>query len=123
MKFLLTQSFFLVLSVSFLYYLFTNDTFLPVDSVGDYNWSNIVTVIFVLTIISFSLFSLISYGLLKLTRKNLDSNGIARQSFKYSCVLTLGLLLVLFLHLYGVIYWPIGLAIFAVVLILFFVIL
>lgn len=122
MKFPLTITILLIFSVTFLYYLLNNSTFLPIDQLGNYNWFNIITIIFLSIILLFSLLSLLIYLGLTISKKIQNKELIVKLSVKYSLVVTLGLLVVFLLNFFNILDLLWGISILVVVLIFTFII-
>lgn len=61
MKYLLSIALILITSVTLSYYLLNNPNFLPVNNFGEYNLINIVTLVFLLSIMLFTLTNLLIY--------------------------------------------------------------
>ena len=140
MKYLLTQTFLLISSVAFSYYLLNNPNFLPTNDLGEYNWINIFTMIFLISIILFSFFNLLTYLTItiveKISKKRSTETEENRaeeikkekgsekilKTIKISSFLTLGTLLVFLLNFFHILNWIWGISILIVVLILLFII-
>lgn len=122
MKFLLSTVFVLISSVTFLYYLLQNQTFLPFNNLGDYNWLNI-GVLFVLSfLIVFSLILLFMY-LFLLFSKRFSTGRVSRISMvKFSFILTSGIFIIFLLNFFNILSLACGVSIFIVVLIFLFII-
>jgi hypothetical protein len=69
MKYLISIGLILITTVTFLYYLFNNPNFLPINDLGEYNWINILTLIFLVSFIIFSLLNLLMYSVLSLFKR------------------------------------------------------
>lgn len=69
MKYLISIGLILITTVTFLYYLFNNPNFLPINDLGEYNWINILTLIFSVSLIIFSLLNLLMYSVLSLFKR------------------------------------------------------
>jgi hypothetical protein len=69
MKYALSILIILLTSVTFTYYLLNNPNFLPVNSIGEYNWINIFTLIFLISLILFSLLNSLIYLILSFFNK------------------------------------------------------
>jgi hypothetical protein len=157
MKYLLSIVLILVTTVTFTYYLLNNPNFLPVNELGEYNWVNIFTLIFLASLIIFSLLNLVIYGILSIPKKGRNKAlkqereekqdeeiGVERgrgkeekregkeeklsqkekiiKSFKFSLILTTGLLTVFVLNFFNILNWIWGASILIVVLIFIFII-
>ncbi len=122
MKFLLSTAFVLISSVTFLYYLLQNQTFLPFNNLGDYNWLNI-GVLFVLSfLIVFSLILLFIYLFLLLS-KRFSTGRVSRiLMVKFSFILTSGIFIIFLLNFFNILSLAWGVSIFIVVLIFLFII-
>lgn len=122
MKFLLSTAFVLISSVTFLYYLLQNQTFLPFNNLGDYNWLNI-GVLFVLSfLIVFSLILLFIY-LFLLFSKRFSTGRVSRiLMVKFSFILTSGIFIIFLLNFFNILSLAWGVSIFIVVLIFLFII-
>ena len=120
MKFTFTFFFLLGFSVSFLYYLFQNQTFLPTVSLHEVNWSNL----FVFVTFSFLslLLNLIFYHSYKIFKKEMPEKLRIIESVKFSVLISLGVLVVFALHIFHIISFPWGIGILVVLLLLFFVV-
>jgi hypothetical protein len=122
MKLLLGQNLLILISVIILYYLFNIQTFLPYTLDGSINWQNVIVLIFFTSIILINLVSTIFVLISKFFLKKPLDKGLFRQSFKFGIIFTMGILSVFtlnFLHILNIYY---GLGIFAIVIILFFII-
>ena len=136
----------LITSVTFTYYLLNNPSFLPVNDLGEYNWINISTLMFLTTLIIFSFLNLLIYSTLSLLKGG-DGNGEKREgreikeeedkkgkrnkfsrrekiilSFKFSLLITIGLFTVFTLNFFHILNWVWGVSILLVVLIFTFII-
>ena len=149
MKYPLSIALILVTAVTFLYFLFTNPNFLPVNEVGRYNWINIFTLIFLLSIALFTLSNLIAYLvqilIIKVSRKKEEKVSFSEEkderviqekrdeeekkkkevilkSIKISTFVTIGTIAVFTLNYMHVLGWIWGIIILLVVLIFTFII-
>lgn len=122
MKKLLVSTITLILTVTFLYYLLTQTTFLPYDKFGNHDWINILTLlVLAVTAISTALFSTI-YTILWIIDKEEKRLRKGLISLKYSTIITIGLTLVFVLNFFHILDILWGLAILIVVLIATFII-
>jgi hypothetical protein len=103
-------------------YLLSLKNFLPLNDDGSYNWTNILTILSLLSTSISSLVTIILYLSLKYIFKKEDCRELKIVCIKWGILFTLGLLLVIFLNFFHIlnIYW--GLGIFVVVIIALFVI-
>jgi hypothetical protein len=152
MKFLESIAFILITSITFTYYLLNNPNFVPVNELGEYNWINILTLIVLLSLIIFSIINILIYLSLNILRKrrskeeiiqgekdergegkrNLKENRSLKKrftqrekvliSFKFSLIITIGLLTVFTLNFFHILNWMWGASILVVVLIFIFII-
>jgi hypothetical protein len=152
MKFLGSIAFILITSITFTYYLLNNPNFVPVNELGEYNWINILTLIVLLSLIIFSIINILIYLSLNILRKrrskeeiiqgekdergegkrNLKENRSLKKrftqrekvliSFKFSLIITIGLLTVFTLNFFHILNWMWGASILVVVLIFIFII-
>jgi hypothetical protein len=152
MKFLGSIAFILITSITFTYYLLNNPNFVPVNELGEYNWINILTLIVLLSLIIFSIINILIYLSLNILRKrrskeeiiqgekdergegkrNLKENRSLKKrftqrekvliSFKFSLIITSGLLTVFTLNFFHILNWMWGASILVVVLIFIFII-
>ena len=122
MKLLLGQNILILISVIILYYLFNTQTFLPYTSAGLVNWQNVIVLIFFTSIITTNLVSTIFVLISKIFLKKPLDKALFYKSFKLGLIFTMGIFCVFalnFLHILNIYY---GLGIFAIVIILFFII-
>jgi hypothetical protein len=122
MKFLLSLTISLITSVILLYYLLNNPTFLPFDTLGNYDWINIFTLILLLLVCLLSAFSLLIYFLLLSFKKYQNRKDLILSTFKYASVFTLGLFMATILNYFHILDIAWGIAISIVVLISLFII-
>jgi hypothetical protein len=122
MKFFLTTIVTTIFSVSFLYYLLTNPNFLPTLSSGEINWINFSVFTILLAVLSLSIFSILLYVILKISKKDISHRDRILRSLKIAGSITFGLLIVFLLHIFQVITFFWGLAILSIVLLLIFVV-
>lgn len=152
MKFLGSIAFILITSLTFTYYLLNNSNFLPVNELGEYNWINILTLVLLLSLITFSVLNILIYLTLNILERRkgkeeiVDGEGVERgeegrnlkegrslrrkftkrekviTSFKFSLIVTVGLLTVLILNFFHILNWMWGGSILVVVLIFIFII-
>ena len=104
MKLMLYLIFTSVTCVSFLLYLNTVDTFLPLMETGSYNWINILTVIILLCVAVFSILGVI-ITLVQILFKKGICNISWYTSIKYSGIVTLFLLALGILHFFHIFAW------------------
>ncbi len=116
MKFIITNILVLITSVSFLIYLLNSSTFLPYDSLGDPNFINIFVFVSLLFVIVFTFLILIICLILFFLKKELTRRQRFFISFKYSLIISLGLLSVGVLNFFNVLDWMWGLSVLGVVL-------
>ena len=122
MKLLFGQNILILISVIILYYLFNIQTFLPYTPDGSINWQNVIVLIFFTSIILINLVSTIFVLISRIFLRKPLSKDLFKKSFKFGIIFTLGILSVFtlnFLHILNIYY---GLGIFAIVIILFFII-
>ena len=122
MKLLFGQNILILISVIILYYLFNIQTFLPYAPDGSINWQNVIVLIFFTSIIFINLVSTIFVLISRIFLRKPLSKDLFKKSFKFGIIFTLGILSVFtlnFLHILNIYY---GLGIFAIVIILFFII-
>lgn len=104
MKLLLSLLFSLINSVAFLLYLSTLDGFLPMSNSSSYNWTNIATVVILLSVAVFSLLGiLITLGQLPFKKKL--SNISWYISIKYSSIVVIFLLALGVLYFFHLLVW------------------
>lgn len=115
MKFVLTNILLFLTSVSLMLYLFTTETFLPYDNLGNPSSLNITVFIFLSLIIVCSCLMLLIFGILFLLKREVNKRILAFVSFKYGLILTLGLFAVAVLNFFNVLDWVWGLSVLAVV--------
>ena len=122
MKILLGQNILILISVIILYYLLNIQTFLPYTSNGLINWQNVTVLIFFSSVILINLVSTIFVLISRIFLKRGFDKKLFYRSFKFGVIFTVGILAVFmlnFLHILNIYY---GLGIFAIVIILFFII-
>lgn len=119
MKFLLTTILSLLLSVAVMYYLLTNPNFLPMTSSGDLNWVNMFVFVLVASIFFFSLFLIILYIVGMIIKSDGSGKEKVLKSVKFAIILTVGLVVVFFLHIFHIIgfFWGLGILLFVLILI------
>lgn len=117
MKFLLTILFLFLTSVGILYYLISNNNFLPTNLNGEYLWLNISVFLFLLLIIFFSFLCIVFFILFKYILKKSNQREVVVFCIKFSGIVSVGMLVVLLLNLFHVLSWEWGLVILFVVLI------
>ncbi len=122
MKFVLTFIFLMGFAVSFLYYLLSNQNFLPTISIHEINWSNLFVFIVFSSTTIFSFLNILLFFFYKIFQKNLSSSARVRKSLKFSFLITFGILVVFLLHIFHFIDFVWGLGILIVLLLLFFVV-
>ena len=104
MKLILSLLFSLINSVMFLLYLNSIRAFLPLDDLGSYEWTNIVTVIVLCCVGIFSFLGiLITLGQMSFKKK--ESNVSLYKSVKYAGIATLFLLALGVLHFFHILMW------------------
>ena len=138
MKYLITILLILITSVTFLYYLLNNPNFLPINDLGEYNWINIGTFLFLLVMVVFSLLNILIYSTISTLKErggraeeekeenfkkkkfsNREKIGI---SVKFSLIITIGIFTVFTLNFFHILNWIWGASILLVVLIFTFII-
>jgi len=122
MKFLLGQSFLVILSVIILYYLFHTTQFSPYLDSGALNWQSIVVLTFFVTNILINTTSIIYISISRLLLRKGIGKKLIYQSLKIGGVLSLGLVMVVilnFLHILNIYY---GLGVLTLVLLIALVI-
>lgn len=122
MKYIFSLIGVVIVSVGFLFFLFNNPSFVPVNSLGGMEWLNISVLLFLSFVIVFSTISLMVFVFVKLLKKDLGRRKIIFIASKIALFFTLGLLLVFLLNFFHVLDWIWGLGILLVVLIASFVI-
>lgn len=121
-KFLITLLFLVVFSVTILLYLFSIESFLPLSSLGEYYWLNILVFSLLLFTLFASITSLIIYGVLMLILKKENTDDLKIYVVKVGVLVTVGIFLVIMLNFFHIldIYWGVG--ILTILLIALFVI-
>lgn len=144
MKYLITILLILITSVTFSYYLLNNPNFLPINDLGEYNWINIGTFLFLLATALFSLLNILIYSALSLIKekegrvenrkeekegegenfkkKKFTNRERITLSFKFSLIITIGVFAVFTLNFFHILNWIWGASILLVVLIFTFII-
>lgn len=119
MKFLLTTILTVFLSVAVLYYLLINPNFLPTTSNGDINWANMFVFILVSSIFFFSVFLIILYIVGRVIKIDGSRKEKTLKSVKFAIILTIGLVIVFFLHIFHILgfFWGLGILLFVLILI------
>lgn len=123
MKYLLSQIFLAIFSFGFSYYLLNNSSFLPFDINKNINWMNVVTLTITVGVGIFATISLLTYLIISLFKKETASEYRIKNSIKCGAILSIGLLLISYLHIFHIldIVWGIP-TLFAVLILLFVVI-
>ena len=104
MKLILSLLFALINSVMFLLYLNSTRLFLPLNNLGSYEWTNIVTVVVLCCVGIFSLLGiLITLGQIPFKKK--ISNVSLYKSVKYAGIGTLFLLALGVLYFFHILTW------------------
>lgn len=122
MKYIFSLVGMIAVSVGFLFFLFNNPSFVPINSLGGMEWLNISVLLFLAFVIVFSIISLIVFSTVTFLKKDLERRKKIFIASKIALFFTLGLLLVFLLNFFHVLDWIWGLSIFLVVLIASFVI-
>ena len=122
MKFLISLILVLISSVTFLYYLLQNTNFLPVNSLGEYDWTNIFTLILLLTLILISFLNISIFLVLKILKKDWSSRDRVFFSVKFSIILTVGIITIFVLNFFHILDLMWGGIIFIVVILSLFII-
>ncbi len=122
MKFVFVNFFLLIFSVGFLYYLLMNNLFVPFDEVGNINILNVSTTVILLFVIMFTLISILSYFFYLIFKKELTYNQTVKSSIKISSIISIGLVVVLLLHIFHILDILLGFPLLIVVLILILVV-
>lgn len=112
----------IIVSVGFLFFLFNNPYFVPINGVGEIEWLNIFVLLFLLVIAVFCAISLAVFGTMTLLRKDLKRRRRIFIASKVALFFSLGLLLVFLLNFFHVLDWIWGISILLVVLVASFVI-
>jgi len=121
MKFTLTFFFLFSFCVSFLYYLFQNQNFLPTVSSHEVNWSNLFVFVTFSLLSLFSFLNIVFYQSYKIFKKEMSEKLRIRNSIKFSLIISLGILVAFVLHIFHIISFPWGIGILIVLLLLIFV--
>lgn len=122
MRYIVTLTFLIGISVAFLFFLFNNPVFLPENSLGEINWLNVAVFLFLLSTSLFGVISLIVFGIVTSVKKGLSRRSRIFISSKIAVLFTVGLLLVFLLNFFHVLDLIWGVSILLVVLIASFVI-
>ena len=122
MKFLISLTLVLISSVTFLYYLLQNTNFLPVNSLGEYDWTNISTLVLLLTLILISFLNISIFLVLKMIKKDWSNRDRMFFSVKFSIILTVGIITILILNFFHILDLMWGGIIFIVVILFLFII-
>lgn len=122
MKFFSILTITMISAVTFLYYLFTNPNFLPINKTGEYDWLNISFVVVLSLISIFSLLSILIAIVLRSINKQVTQSSIYIVSIKQSLVITIGFFIVFTLNFFNILNWIWGVAILIVVLVIPFII-
>ena len=122
MKFLISLTLVLISSVTFLYYLLQNTNFLPVNSLGEYDWTNISTLVLLLTLILISFLNISIFLVLKMLKKDWSNRDRMFFSVKFSIILTVGIITILILNFFHILDLMWGGIIFIVVILFLFII-
>lgn len=110
------------MAVVFLFFLFNNPSFVPVNGVGEMDWLNIFVLLFLLSTILFCSISLVVFSVVTILKKGLGRRTRIFLSSKIGVFFTFGLILVFLLNFFHVLDWIWGVSILLVVLIASFVI-
>ncbi len=113
LKFVSTLIFLAIFTVIILLYLLSLNTFLPFNVNNQYNWVNILTFLFLILTLIFSIAVLFSYLLLRVFLQKEDSRYLKIFCIKWGLLFTIGFTLVLllnFLHILNI-YWGVGILI------------
>jgi len=122
MKFVLIFVFLMGFSVSFLYYLLSNQNFVPTISIHEIDWSNLFVFLVFSSTAIFSFLNIFLFFFYKLFQKNISASVRVRKSLKFSLLITFGILVAFLLHIFHIIDFVWGLGILIVLLLLFFVV-
>ena len=122
MKFVLISTLSFLSSATFLLFLLTNPNFSPTTTTGGVNYINFFVLNSLFIVSTLSLFFVLFYSFFKFFRKEYSSRDRVIKSLKYSGIVTLGLLIVFFLHFFHILDFIWGLAILIIVLALIFVV-
>lgn len=122
MKFFSILTITMISAVTFLYYLFTNPNFLPINKTGEYDWLNISFVVVLSLMSIFSLLSILIAIVLRSINKQVPQSSIYIVSIKQSLVITIGFFIVFTLNFFNILNWIWGVAILIVVLVIPFII-
>ncbi len=112
----------LFLSVGFLYYLVNNSNFMPTNIEGGVNLLNVIVFILLGVIAVFCISALLIFGIRKIFSKSEDTKGSIVLALRQSALVSVGLLIVFLLHIFHIVNFVWGLALFLVVIISLFVI-
>ncbi|GEM_PF-658225 len=121
-KFLLTSLVSFFSSATFLLFLITNENFSPTLVTGEINYVNFILLLFILTTSLFFLLILLIYFFYMLFEKEVSQSEMVKKSIKFALIITLGILVVFFLHFFHIISFFWGLSIFIIALLLIFVV-
>lgn len=122
MKFLFSLTVITISLVTLLYYLLNNSNFLPTDSLGNYNWINIGSLVLLSSLLLVVLLNLLIYSLITLKVRESSNRERIIFSVKYSIIISTGIYIVLLLNFFHVLDWIWGSAILLVVLLSLFII-
>ncbi|MDD4382154.1 MAG: hypothetical protein PHE21_02310 [Candidatus Dojkabacteria bacterium] len=123
MKWIITVGVILICAVAFLYYLLTNEYFVPFNQVGEYNWLNIFVLLFLCTVIFASIIFLINMAIISVIKRELEIRKRMLFSIKIALFSSLILVMVFVLNFFHILDWIWGLGILAIAIILLFIIL
>ena len=108
---------------AFLYYLLTNEQFVPFDRIGEYNWLNISVLIFFITLIFSSIVFLLSIFMLSILKKGMRIRKKAFISIEIALFSSIGFVAVIALNFLHILEWIWGMGGLGVAIILLFIIL
>ncbi len=123
MKWIITVGGILVCAVAFLYYLLTNEYFVPFDQIGEYNWLNIFVLLFLCAVIFASTIFLLTMAIISVIKKGLNMRKRIFFCIKMSLFSSLVLGVAFVLNFFHILDWIWGVGILAIAIILLFIIL
>lgn len=122
MKYLLSQIFIFILSVIVLLYLSRLPGFTPFSQVGVIDWTNVGLIMFFLFLTAESIISVLIYLVEKFLAYGRKEFPSSRFSFKWGLGISLGLIILLFLHINHLITFPWALIVFVALLVIIFIV-
>jgi hypothetical protein len=123
MKWVIVVTGVVICAIAFMYYLLTNEFFVPFDRAGEYNWLNIAVLVSLITVVFSLIVFLLSMLVLSMLKRGMRMRRKAFISMEVALFSSVGLPSVIALNFFHTLEWKWGMGALGIAIILLFIIL